>query len=110
MKELIEIQRSDGGWGQTSDLPSDAYATGQVLCTLHELGMAASDDAWQRGADYLLRTQAADGSWHVKTRAAGFQPYFQSGFPYEHDQLAPRALRATWYDLRQLCAHGYCFS
>ena len=86
VKELVALQRSDGGWGQTPDLPSDAYATGQALYTLHELGMAVSDAVWQRGAEYLLRTQAADGSWHVKTRAAGFQPYFQSGFPYDHDQ------------------------
>ena len=86
VKELIALQRPDGGWGQTPNLPSDAYATGQVLYTLNELGIPVIDALWQRGAEYLLRTQFADGSWHVKTRAAGFQPYFQSGFPYEHDQ------------------------
>jgi len=36
--------------------------------------------------NYLVATQAADGSWHVKSRAVKLQPYFQSGFPYEHDQ------------------------
>ena len=35
---------------------------------------------------YLLRTQAPDGSWHVKSRSIWVQPYFDSGFPYEHDQ------------------------
>jgi N-acyl-D-amino-acid deacylase len=35
---------------------------------------------------FLLSTQQADGSWHVKSRAVKFQPYFQSGFPYDHDQ------------------------
>jgi hypothetical protein len=34
----------------------------------------------------LLRTQREDGSWYVKSRAMKIQPYFQSGFPYDHDQ------------------------
>ena len=38
------------------------------------------------GNRYLLRTQAADGSWHVKSRSIWLQPYFESGFPYGHDQ------------------------
>ena len=33
-----------------------------------------------------LRTQAADGSWHVASRSIWIQPYFESGFPYGHDQ------------------------
>jgi mono/diheme cytochrome c family protein len=86
VKELIALERPDGGWGQTRDLPSDAYATGQALYALHEIGVPASDGVWRRGIGFLLRTQLEDGSWHVKTRAAGFQPYFQSGFPHEHDQ------------------------
>ena len=86
VKELIALERPDGGWGQTRDLPSDAYATGQALYALHEIGIPAGDGVWRRGIGFLLRTQLEDGSWHVKTRAAGFQPYFQSGFPHEHDQ------------------------
>jgi hypothetical protein len=42
--------------------------------------------SFQRGIRYLLATQGEDGSWHVKSRAPKFQPYFESGFPYEHDQ------------------------
>ena len=86
VKELIALERPDGGWGQTRDLPSDAYATGQALYTLHDIGASAVDAVRRRGIEFLLRTQLEDGSWHVKTRAAGFQPYFQSGFPHEHDQ------------------------
>lgn len=86
VKELTALERPDGGWGQTRDLPSDAYATGQALYALHEIGVPAADGVWRRGIGFLLRTQLEDGSWHVKTRAAGFQPYFQSGFPHEHDQ------------------------
>ena len=86
VQELIALQRADGGWGQTNDLPNDAYATGEALYALHETGMPATDAVYRKGVEYLLRTQQQDGSWHVKTRAAGFQPYFESGFPHHHDQ------------------------
>jgi ankyrin repeat protein len=86
-KELIALQRPDGGWAQTPYLASDAYATGQVLYTLHETGFSSADDpAFRRGVEFLLRTQKEDGSWYVKSRAMKIQPYFQSGFPYDHDQ------------------------
>jgi hypothetical protein len=85
-RELLATQRADGGWAQTPYLASDAYATGQVLYTLHELGVPASDPAVHRGVTYLLRTQADDGTWHVRSRAMKIQPYFESGFPYGHDQ------------------------
>ena len=86
IRELLEIQRPDGGWAQTPYLTSDAYATGQVMYTVHELGVLASDPAFRRGATFLVRTQMEDGSWYVKSRAMKIQPYFQSGFPFEHDQ------------------------
>jgi hypothetical protein len=85
-RELVALQRADGGWSQTPYLVSDAYATGQVLVTLRELEAATSDQALQRGAAFLLRTQSEDGSWYVKSRAMKIQPYFESGFPYSHDQ------------------------
>jgi hypothetical protein len=86
MRELLEIQRPDGGWAQTAYLTSDAYGTGQVMYALHELGVPAGNPAFRRGAAFLIRTQMEDGSWYVKSRAMKIQPYFQSGFPYEHDQ------------------------
>ncbi|HYP15025.1 MAG TPA: ankyrin repeat domain-containing protein [Bryobacteraceae bacterium] len=86
-KELAETQREDGGWSQLSTMTSDAYATGQALYALHVAGKLPSGDArYQRGVRYLLRTQAADGSWWVKSRSIWLQPYFESGFPYGHDQ------------------------
>jgi len=91
VRELIAKQRPDGGWGQTDNLASDAYATGEALWALHESGIAASDPAFGRGVDFLLRTQKDDGTWHVVTRALAFQPYFQSGFPYDHDQWISQA-------------------
>lgn len=84
---LTAMQRADGGWAQLAGMGSDAYATGEALYALHTAGkMAANDPVYRRGVEYLLRTQAADGAWHVKTRSLPTQPYFDSGFPYAHDQ------------------------
>jgi squalene cyclase len=85
--ELRKTQRADGGWSQTDQLDSDAYATGTALVMLHEAGgLAVGEDAYRRGVKYLLMTQREDGSWYVKTRSKPFQIYFESGFPYEKDQ------------------------
>jgi hypothetical protein len=85
--ELLALQRADGGWAQTKYLDSDAYATGMTLYTLYTAGLASPDDAcYRKGIQFLLRTQFPDGSWYVRSRAAKFQPYFQSGFPFNHDQ------------------------
>jgi len=82
IRRLSRMQREDGGWSQTPYLPTDAYATGQSLFTLHELGQPIN----RRGTQFLLETQAPDGSWHVVSRAAKIQPYFESSFPYGGDQ------------------------
>ena len=84
---LLSQQRDDGGWAQLDELDSDAYATGLTLYALHHAGgVAASERHYQRGVDYLLKTQLPDGSWHVKSRSFPFQPYFESGFPHGPDQ------------------------
>jgi hypothetical protein len=65
----------------------DAYATGQALYALHTAAkLPTTAPVYQKGIDYLLNTQAADGSWLVRTRSIWIQPYFESGFPYSHDQ------------------------
>jgi hypothetical protein len=53
--------------------------------------MPATDAVYRRGIDYLLGAQQQDGTWHVVSRALSFQPYFQSGFPYGHDQWISQA-------------------
>ena len=84
---LRSAQHPDGGWSQNQNLASDAYASGEALFALHETGiLVASAAAYQKGVKYLMDTQSADGSWYVRSRAPKFQPYFQSGFPYDHDQ------------------------
>jgi ankyrin repeat protein len=86
-KAIVASQHADGGWSQRAELTSDAYATGQALYALASTGMMQPRDAaFQKGVKYLLSTQAADGSWYVRSRAVKFQPYFESGFPYKHDQ------------------------
>jgi ankyrin repeat protein len=85
-KTLASSQRTDGGWSQFSTLESDAYASGQALFALNAAGMSPSDPVYAKGVKFLLNSQAADGSWHVKTRSIWLQPYFDSGFPYGPDQ------------------------
>jgi ankyrin repeat protein len=87
VRALIGEQRPDGGWAQTPFLESDAYGTGFVLAALYQNGfLKPSDPVYTRGVAYLLKTQFPDGSWYVRSRAPKLQPYFQSGFPYDHDQ------------------------
>jgi hypothetical protein len=84
--DLQSQQRKDGGWSQLDAMPTDAYATGMALYAMYQAGVSTRDAAYQSGLRYLLRTQAADGTWHVKTRALPIQPYFETGYPYDHDQ------------------------
>jgi len=86
MRELLAVQRSDGGWSDLASMDSAAYATGKALVALQAAGLPVSDPAYQRGVQFLLNTQQEDGSWYVQTRAAGFQPYFDNGFPFGVDQ------------------------
>lgn len=91
-RALAAQQRPDGGWSQMALMEPDAYATGQALYALRVAGkMAPTDPVYRKGVDYLLRTQAADGTWHVKSRSIWLQPYFESGFPYGQDQFISTA-------------------
>ena len=86
VRDLQALQQPGGGWSQLPTMPTDAYATGMALYAMYEGGVPATHPSYQAGLKYLLSTQAADGMWHVKTRALPLQPYFESGYPYEHDQ------------------------
>ncbi len=91
-RSLIARQRPDGGWAQNSNLASDAFATGQSLWALGETGaLGPAEPVYQRGVRFLLDSQWPDGSWYVRSRAPKFQPYFQSGFPFDHDQWVSSA-------------------
>jgi ankyrin repeat protein/mono/diheme cytochrome c family protein len=84
---LIARQREDGGWAQINPMTSDAYGTGLALVALSDGGgLSASSARFKKGIEFLLKDQAVDGSWYVQSRAVPFQPFFESGFPYGHDQ------------------------
>ncbi len=90
--DLLRTQEADGGWASLDGRESDAYSTAQALVALHDAGGVAITDArWTRGIEWLLKTQAPDGSWHTRTRlyppAPLSPPYFESGLPYGHDQF-----------------------
>jgi ankyrin repeat protein len=89
---LQATQRPDGGWSSIAGRDSDVYSTGQALVALHDGGsVAIIDSSWQRGIAYLLKTQAADGTWHATSRlhppAPLSPPYFDAGYPHGHDQF-----------------------
>lgn len=91
-ERLRQSQKPDGGWSQTEDLPSDAYATGQALLILSQTGSSdgiANQDATvrERGVKYLLGTQQKDGSWHVSSRSKPVQVFFDNGDPHGADQF-----------------------
>ena len=93
---LLALQREDGGWAQLPGMAPDAYATGHALHALHAAGgLSVADATYQKGIRYLLRTQLEDGSWYVRSRAFGFQPYFDAGFPHGPDQFISSAA-SSW--------------
>ena len=57
------------------------------LYALQASGMSPKNGVYEKGVAYLLRTQLEDGTWFVRSRAFGFQPYFESGFPHGTDQF-----------------------
>lgn len=83
---LLSLQLPAGGWPQLPSYAADAYSTGEALYALRASGMPASARQWQRGARFLITSQAADGSWHVRSRLVSpadvSPPYFHTGFPY----------------------------
>jgi len=94
-KELLAGQHEDGGWAQVPGMTSDAYATGQALVALSESGSATlTNRAYKKGIEFLLRTQAEDGTWFVESRSVPIQAYFESGFPYGVHQWVSAAATA----------------
>ena len=89
-KDLVALAKPAGGWPELPDYPADAYSTGEALYALQEAGRPATDPAWRKGLRFLISTQAADGSWRVRTRMlspAQISPaYFPTGFPYQKDE------------------------
>lgn len=87
-QDLVTAQQPDGGWSQTSEMTSDAYAAGTALVALHQAGgVNTSDGVYRRGLRYLISIQLDDGSWHVRSHCKPFQTYYESGYPHGTDQF-----------------------
>ena len=97
-QKLLALQREDGGWSQITTMASDPYATGQGVVALKTVGLSNA-----RGVEYLMKSQLADGTWHVRSRAPAFQPYFDSEFPHGADQFISAAA-SNWAAMGLLSA------
>lgn len=90
-RDLVAMQKSNGGWPQLAGYEADAYSTGEAVFALSEAAVPPADSARVKGAKFLISTQARDGTWHVRTRMispAEVSPkYFPTGFPYEKDEF-----------------------
>ena len=68
VERILKRQNDDGGWSQTADMASDAWATGQALYALAHAGIKSDDPAVARARAFLAATQNKDGSWTMTSR------------------------------------------
>jgi hypothetical protein len=68
VESIKRRQKEDGGWSQSADMGSDAWATGQALLALSIAGLKSEDPVIARGREFLVRTQKEDGSWEMASR------------------------------------------
>lgn len=65
---IKERQNSDGGWSQSKEMASDAWATGQAMYALAHAGVMADEVVIARARGYLIKTQRDDGLWPMTSR------------------------------------------
>src|SRR6516225_614166 len=68
LRRIKERQNADGGWSQTKDMASDAWATGQALYALAHAGTRPDEPVITRAHAFLIKTQRTDGSWPMTSR------------------------------------------
>jgi len=68
VRRIKERQNADGGWSQTKNMASDAWATGQALYALALAGMKPPELVITRAHAFLIKTQRDDGSWPMISR------------------------------------------
>jgi len=68
IQHIKKRQNADGGWSQTKDMASDAWATGQALYALAHAGIKPNDPVIARAHAFLIKTQRSDGSWPMTSR------------------------------------------
>jgi len=82
IKDLLALQRGDGGWSMESlgpewegrkgelanvNAPSDGYGTGLVIFVLREAGLTANHEALQCGVKWLSSNQRESGRWFTRS-------------------------------------------
>jgi ankyrin repeat protein len=107
VRDLMSLQKTNGGWPQLPGYDADAYSTGEAVFALHEARVPIADAARQRGVKFLLSSQSRDGTWRVRSRmlspATVSPPYFPTGFPYKKDEFLSYA-GTSWAVLALLSA------
>jgi squalene-hopene/tetraprenyl-beta-curcumene cyclase len=68
VRRIKERQNTDGGWSQSKDMPSDAWAAGQALYALGHAGLEPNAPVIARAHAFLIKTQRDDGSWPMTSR------------------------------------------
>jgi hypothetical protein len=68
VERIQSRQNADGGWSQTPEMTSDAWATGQALYALAHAGIKPADSTVQRAQAFLIKLQRDDGSWPMTSR------------------------------------------
>jgi hypothetical protein len=68
VQRIQERQKADGGWSQSQEMASDAWATGQALYALAHAGIQSSESTVERARAFLMKTQRDDGSWPMTSR------------------------------------------
>lgn len=68
IERIKQRQNADGGWSQSKDMASDAWATGQALYALGQAGIKADDAAVRKAHTFLITAQQNDGSWPMASR------------------------------------------
>jgi N-acyl-D-amino-acid deacylase len=87
VERIEKRQREDGGWNAEGKFDSEAYSTGLTLFALLDNDVSADVLAVRRAVEYLAKTQHADGSWFVATRAKPVQVFFDNGDPHGKSQF-----------------------
>jgi squalene-hopene/tetraprenyl-beta-curcumene cyclase len=70
LESLLRSQNTDGGWSQTAEMKSDAFATGLALYVLAGRRDLGAHAAVGRGQFFLVKNQRPDGSWPMASRRA----------------------------------------
>ena len=82
--EILATQNEDGGWSWLRDDPSNPFSTGQTVYALATVDDDRARDALERGVDYLLAYQQADGTWETPSRLTSTKPSKEKDYIYRY--------------------------